>query len=49
MAHTEAAGAKLVRMIEHRSRNARKTGRAGGKGCYLCDSGHRYRRRLEDR
>ena len=48
-ARTEAADAELVRMIERRSRNTRKAGRAGGKGCHLRDSGHPYRRRLEDR
>ncbi len=49
VAHIEAADAELVRMIERRSRNTRKAGRAVGKGCYLRDSGHPYRRRLEDR
>jgi hypothetical protein len=49
VAHIEAADAELVRMIERRSRNTRKAGRAVGKDCYLRDSGHPYRRRLEDR
>jgi hypothetical protein len=49
VARTEAADAELTRMIERRSRNARKAGQAGGKGCYLCDSEHPYRRRPEDR
>jgi hypothetical protein len=46
---TEATDAELTRMIERRSRNARKAGRAGDKGCYLCGSEHPYRRRLKDR
>jgi hypothetical protein len=49
VARTEAADVELTRMIERRSRNARKAGRAGGKGCYLCDLGHPYRCRLKDR
>ena len=49
VARTEAVDAELTRMMDRRSRNTRKAGRAVGKGCYLRDSGHPYRRRLEDR
>jgi hypothetical protein len=37
VAHIEAADAELVRMIERRSRNTRKAGRAVGNRCRLED------------